>query len=149
MKEIYKNLFIADGAVNLEQFSLHASSFAALKGCGALSIFHGLVRDDDNISALSFNIYESLFIKWFKSFEQKYSDAYFLLAHSIGDVEVSKSSYSACVVSKHRDISLKLFPLFVESFKKEAPIWKFNIINGERIFASKNSFSLPFSGLLA
>ncbi|NLY03768.1 MAG: molybdenum cofactor biosynthesis protein MoaE [Campylobacter sp.] len=117
---------------------------------GAFISFAGIVRDDDNTKALSFDIYEPLLKKWFNECKQRAEKegAYLFFAHSKGDVIVGQSSYLAAVVSKHRKVALKIIDEYVESFKANAPIWKYDIKNGKRIYASKRSQKLPNAGIL-
>ncbi|EAL4060377.1 molybdenum cofactor biosynthesis protein MoaE, partial [Campylobacter jejuni] len=71
-----------------------------------------------------------------------------LFAHSIGDVAVHESSYFAGILSKQRKLGLKLLNEFVEDFKASAPIWKYDVINKERIYAKERSTKLCGAGLL-
>ena len=107
------------------------------KNCGALITFVGIVREEGGISALSFDIYEPILKKWLDAWKEraKKENAYVLFAHSKGDVAVHTSSYVAGVVSPQRKVALRLINEFVEDFKANAPIWKYDVINGERIYA--------------
>jgi len=118
---------------------------------GALITFVGIVREEGDIEALSFDIYKPILVKWFNNWEQKAKskDAIVLMAHSIGDVKVHQSSYISGYVTKHRDVGLTLIRDFVEDFKANAPIWKYDVINGKRVYAEKRSTQLKGSGLLA
>ena len=118
---------------------------------GALITFVGIVREEGDIEALSFDIYKPILVKWFNNWEQKAKskDAIVLMAHSIGDVKVHQSSYISGIVTKHRDVGLTLIRDFVEDFKANAPIWKYDVINGKRVYAEKRSTQLKGSGLLA
>ncbi|MDR3346354.1 MAG: molybdenum cofactor biosynthesis protein MoaE, partial [Campylobacteraceae bacterium] len=44
--------------------------------------------------------------------------------------------------------ALELIDEFVEDFKKKAPIWKYDIKNGERVYAKERSTKLLGAGLL-
>jgi molybdopterin synthase catalytic subunit len=118
---------------------------------GALITFVGIVREEGDIEALSFDIYKPILVKWFNNWEQKAKnkDAIVLMAHSIGDVKVHQSSYISGIVTKHRDVGLTLIRDFVEDFKANAPIWKYDVVNGKRVYAEKRSTQLKGSGLLA
>ena len=72
-----------------------------------------------------------------------------LFAHSKGDVPVHTSSYVAGVVSPQRKVALRLINEFVEDFKANAPIWKYDVINSERIYAKERSQAINGAGLLA
>jgi len=120
------------------------------KNCGALITFVGIVRDEGGISALSFDIYEPILKKWLNNWEQKAAavGAFVRFAHSRGDVAVHETSYIAAVISPQRKVALRLIDEFVEDFKSNAPIWKYDVINGERIYAYKRSQAIAGAGLL-
>ena len=111
----------------------------------------GIVREEGGISALSFDIYEPILKKWLDAWQEraKKENAYVLFAHSKGDVPVHTSSYVAGVVSPQRKVALRLINEFVEDFKANAPIWKYDVINGERIYAKERSQAINGAGLLA
>lgn len=121
------------------------------KNCGALITFVGIVRKEGGISALSFDIYKPILKKWLEAWEEraKKENAYVLFAHSKGDVAVHTSSYVAGVVSPQRKVALRLINEFVEDFKANAPIWKYDVINGERIYAKERSQAINGAGILA
>jgi molybdopterin synthase catalytic subunit len=62
---------------------------------------------------------------------------------------VHESSFIAGVCSPQRKVALKLINEFVEDFKANAPIWKYDLINNERIYALKRSQKLQNAGILA
>ena len=76
-------------------------------------------------------------------------NAIVLMAHSKGDVLNHKSSYIAAVCSPKRRVALELIDEFVEDFKANAPIWKYDIINGTRKYALDRSTEIKGAGLLA
>jgi len=117
---------------------------------GAIITFVGVVRDEDNISGLSFDIYEPILNNWFESWQQKAKEqnAIVLMAHSRGDVLNHQSSYIAAVCSPKRRVALELIDEFVEDFKASAPIWKYDIINNERKYAQERSTKINGAGLL-
>ncbi len=117
---------------------------------GAFIPFIGIVRAENGIEALSFDIYEPLLLKWFKKWENiaKLKGAKVKMAHSIGDVPVHTSSYISAVFSPKRRVALEMIDDFVEDFKANAPIWKYDIINGKRIYAEDRSIPISGSGIL-
>lgn len=119
------------------------------KNYGAFVNFAGIVRDENGISGLSFEIYEPLLESWFKGWQKraKKLNAIVLMAHSKGDVLVHESSYLAAVLSPKRKVALSLINDFVEDFKANAPIWKYDIINGQKIYAKDRSQPVEFAGL--
>lgn len=118
---------------------------------GAIITFIGVVRDENGFTGLSFDIYEPLLLKWFKSWEQKASafGAKVLLAHAKGDVLKHETSYISAVCSKNRKIALALINEFVEDFKANAPIWKYDLKNGEKFYAKERSQAIKGAGILA
>ena len=71
------------------------------------------------------------------------------MAHSRGDVLLHQSSYIAAVFSPKRRVALEFIDEFVENFKASAPIWKYDLKNGKRIYALDRSTAIKGSGLLA
>ena len=118
---------------------------------GAFITFVGIVRDEDNISGLSFDIYEPILKSWFASWQEraKKQEAIVLMAHSLGDVKNHESSYIAAVCSPKRRVALELIDEFVEDFKKNAPIWKYDLINNERVYALNRSTKIAGAGILS
>ena len=118
---------------------------------GAFITFIGTIREEDGIEALSFDIYEPILKTWFESWEQKAKEkgAIVKMAHSIGDVPINKSSYISAVISPKRRVALDLIDEFVEDFKANAPIWKYDVIDGKRVYAKDRSTPMSGAGLLA
>lgn len=161
-------LSLYHGALPTGELYTQWEAIAQSKNCGALSIFSGIVRKEQNldskhsktpalevfennfIKALSFDIYEPLLQKWFNSWQEKAHNmgAYVCMAHSIGDVPCGKSSFMCGIISSHRKVALSLYAEFVEDFKANAPIWKYDVINNQRIYAKERSKTLKGSGIL-
>ncbi|WP_103604685.1 molybdopterin synthase catalytic subunit [Campylobacter concisus] len=142
---------IYDGNLDVQRITNEWYDAFKDKNCGALITFVGIVREEGGISALSFDIYEPILKKWLDAWEEraKKENAYVLFAHSKGDVAVHTSSYVAGVVSPQRKVALRLINEFVEDFKANAPIWKYDVINGERIYAKERSQAINGAGILA
>ncbi|RDU51822.1 molybdenum cofactor biosynthesis protein MoaE [Helicobacter sp. MIT 00-7814] len=106
--------------------------------------------ESQNIEALSFDIYTPLLQKWFESWQERarLTGAQILMAHSLGDVPKGASSYMCAVISSKRKAALSLYEEFIEDFKANAPIWKYDVINGKRIFALSRSTPIQGSGVL-
>lgn len=117
---------------------------------GAFITFVGIVRAEDGISALSFDIYEPVLKQWFDTWQEraKKRGALVKMAHAIGDVRVSQSSYVAAVASPKRRVALELIDEFVEDFKANAPIWKYDVVENERIYAKERSTPMDGAGIL-
>ncbi|WP_348518485.1 molybdenum cofactor biosynthesis protein MoaE [Campylobacter sp. CCS1377] len=141
---------LVNGALEIPQIYTKWYEFAKNKNCGALLTFCGIVREENGIEALSFDIYEPLLKNWFKEWQKRVENdgVILLFAHSIGDVKIHESSYLAGILSKQRKLGLKLINEFVEDFKASAPIWKYDVINKQRIYAKERSSKLCGAGLL-
>lgn len=143
-------LEIHEGDLNVEEITNRWYKHIKDKNCGAFIPFIGIVRDEDGISGLSFDIYEPILQKWFDAWQTKADkdNALLLMAHSRGDVPNHTSSYIAAVVSPQRKVALKLINDFVEDFKANAPIWKYDLIDGKRVYAKDRSMQIKGAGLL-
>ena len=117
---------------------------------GAYIPFVGTVRSEDGIDGLSFDIYEPILHKWFEDWTKKTAvrGAKIKMAHSLGDVMLHESSYIAAVFSPKRRVALELIDEFVEDFKASAPIWKYDLKEGKRIYAKDRSTAISGSGIL-
>lgn len=100
---------------------------------------------------LSFEIYEPLLRSWFSAWQKKAKErgAFLAMAHSRGLVLPGKCSYISAVFSPQRAAALGLFADFVEDFKHNAPIWKYDVINNEKFYAANRSHKLNHAGLLS
>ena len=118
---------------------------------GAYIPFVGTIRAEGGIEALSFDIYEPILQSWFDTWQEQAEreGAIVKMAHAIGDVPVHSSSYISAVFSPRRRVALELIDRFVEDFKANAPIWKYDVIGGERIYAADRSTPMSGAGLLA
>lgn len=117
---------------------------------GAFIPFIGTVREEDGIDGLSFDIYDPILASWFHAWQLKAENlgATVKMAHSRGDVLVHQSSYIAAVFSPKRKVALSLIVEFVEDFKANAPIWKYDLKDGRRIYALERSTAINGSGIL-
>lgn len=123
----------------------------ATKNYGAYITFVGTVRSEGGIDGLSFDIYEPILESWFKTWQEsaKQKGALVKLAHSRGDVLLHESSYVAAVFSPKRRVALELIDEFVEDFKANAPIWKYDLRDKKRIYAQERSTAIKGSGILS
>ena len=117
---------------------------------GAYIPFVGTVRSEDGIDGLSFDIYEPILKSWFEAWQEKAKakGAIIKMAHSKGDVMLHESSYIASVFSPKRRVALEFIDEFVEDFKASAPIWKYDLIDGKRVYAKDRSTAIKGSGIL-
>ena len=136
--------------LNVEEISARWYRESLNLNYGAFITFIGTIRSENNIEALSFDIYEPILKSWFEAWQEraKKRGAIVKMAHSIGDVPVSKSSYIAAVISPKRRVALELIDEFVEDFKANAPIWKYDVIDGKRVYAKDRSTAMDGAGIL-
>lgn len=123
----------------------------AASNYGAYIPFVGIIRAEDGIEALSFDIYEPILKKWFDEWQARAMarGAIVKMAHAVGNVPIHTSSYVSAVFSPKRRVALELIEEFVEDFKANAPIWKYDVKNGKRIYAEDRSTPMDGAGLLA
>ena len=143
-------LELFDGPLPVEDILTRWYKEEARSNYGAYIPFIGTVREESGIEALSFDIYEPILQSWFDAWQAKARSAGAVLkmAHSRGDVPVHTSSYIAAVFSPKRRVALEMIEAFVEDFKASAPIWKYDIKAGKRLYAEDRSTPMPGSGLL-
>ncbi len=122
----------------------------ATNNYGAFIPFVGTVREENGIDGLSFDIYEPILTSWFEAWQEKakVKNALLKMAHSQGDVLVHQSSYISAVFSPKRRVALEMIEEFVEDFKANAPIWKYDLKDGQRIYAKDRSTAIQGSGIL-
>ena len=144
-------LSIYDGALDVPTLLKEWYEDEQESNYGAYIPFVGTVRSEDGIDGLSFDIYEPILESWFNSWQQKAKQkgAKIKMAHSRGDVLLHQSSYIAAVFSPKRRVALEFIDEFVEDFKASAPIWKYDMIDGKRVYAKDRSTAISGSGLLA
>ena len=143
-------LELYDGALNVPEILSRWYGEEASNNYGAYIPFVGTVRAEDGIDGLSFDVYEPILKSWFDAWVAKAAPlgATLKMAHSRGDVLLHESSYIAAVFSPKRRVALETIEAFVEDFKASAPIWKYDLKNGERLYARDRSTPIAGSGLL-
>jgi len=144
-------LLLVEGALDVPKILKEWYEEESESNYGAYIPFVGTVRSEDGIDGLSFDIYEPILNSWFASWQEKAKEkgAIIKMAHSKGDVMLHESSYIAAVFSPKRRVALEFIDEFVEDFKASAPIWKYDLLQGERVYAKERSTAIAGSGLLA
>jgi molybdopterin synthase catalytic subunit len=144
-------LDLYNGSLNVPKILQEWYEEEATSNYGAYIPFVGTVRAEDEIEGLSFDIYEPILNSWFRAWQEKAKEkgAIIKMAHSRGDVMLHESSYIAAVFSPKRRVALEFIDEFVEDFKASAPIWKYDLKDGKRIYAKDRSTAIKGSGLLA
>ena len=143
-------LYLFNGPLDVPTILKEWYEEEATSNYGAYIPFVGTVRSEDEIDGLSFDIYEPILEKWFNDWQKKAKEkgAIIKMAHSRGDVMLHESSYIAAVFSPKRRVSLEFIDEFVEDFKASAPIWKYDLRDGQRIYAKDRSTAIKGSGIL-
>jgi len=144
-------VLIYEGPIDIENLLSRWYSAEHNKNYGAMVSFVGTVRKEGDIEALSFDIYRPILEKWFEEWSKRLKNkgGVIAMAHSEGDVPVHKSSFACAIFSRKRRIALKMLDEFVEDFKANAPIWKYDVIDGKRVYAKERSTPIKGYGLLA
>ncbi|MDE7317283.1 MAG: molybdenum cofactor biosynthesis protein MoaE [Helicobacter sp.] len=145
-------LLIMDGNLPLKTLYARYNRLAKANNKGAVAHFTGFVRQEGEMNktdGLVFELYEPLLVQWFSAHKERLeSDNVFVcMAHSRGFVPVGKSSFSVCLIAKQRASVLNELANFVEDFKQNAPIWKYDSIAGQQIFERTRAKPLQGSGL--
>ena len=144
-------VLIYKGPIEVEELLSRWYEAERNKNFGAMVSFVGTIREEDGIEALSFDIYRPVLERWFGEWKKRLAEkgALLVMAHSEGDVPVHKSSFACAVFSPRRRVALEMLDAFVEDFKANAPIWKYDVIGGKRVYAAERSTPMAGSGLLA
>ncbi len=144
-------LELYNGSLDVKSIQNRWFDLVKEKNHGALITFIGIVRDEDEIDGLSFDIYEPILKKWFSNWQDKLkqNNGEVFMAHSIGDVFLHQSSFMCAISSPKRRVSLEMIDSFVEDFKANAPIWKYDLKNKKRIFIKNRGKKLENSGVLS
>ncbi len=144
-------VLIYKGPIEVEALLSRWYSAEHNRNYGAMVTFVGTVREEGGIEALSFDIYRPLLDRWFEEWRERLAEkgALLAMAHSEGDVPVHTSSFACAIFSPKRRLALEMLDAFVEDFKANAPIWKYDVIEGRRIYAAERSTPMAGSGLLA
>jgi molybdopterin synthase catalytic subunit len=148
--DVDNKLLLVQGNLDVQTITNNWYNEFKTSNYGAIITFVGVVRDENQIDGLSFDIYEPILYEWFNQWQQKAQkqNAIVLMAHSIGDVLNHQSSYIAGICSPKRRVALELIDEFVEDFKASAPIWKYDIIKGKREYALDRSTKIKGAGIL-
>ncbi len=143
-------LELYEGALNVPEILQRWYAEESANNYGAYIPFVGTVREEDGIEGLSFDVYEPILTSWFEAWIAKAAPmgATLKMAHSKGDVLVHESSYIAAVFSPKRRVALETIEAFVEDFKASAPIWKYDLKDGERVYARDRSTPIAGAGVL-
>ncbi|GAA9742036.1 hypothetical protein VN0139_06180 [Helicobacter pylori] len=107
-------LKIIQGALDTDKLLKAYQEEACMKNFGAFCVFVGIVRGEDNIQGLSFDIYEALLKTWFEKWHYKAKDLGVVLkmAHSLGDVLIGQKLIFMRFNGKEQKKCLRTIPRF-------------------------------------
>ena len=96
---VVDSLELYEGPLEIESIFSKWLHEEAESNYGAYIPFVGTIRAEDEIDALSFDIYKPVLQKWFNDWEERAAKrgAKVKMAHAIGDVPVHASSYISAV----------------------------------------------------
>jgi molybdopterin synthase catalytic subunit len=102
-----------------------------LEGAGALIVFEGIVRDLENgeaIAGLEYSTYEPMAQQMLHRIAAGIAERRGVLAmrieHSRGLVPVGQVSFRLTVGSPHRKEAIAAMDEFIDTMKRDVPIWK-------------------------
>lgn len=108
-----------------------------VSGAGAVVCFEGIVRPregDAAITALEYEAYEPMASKMLSRLAAEATERFGLLGvvveHSVGRVDAGACSFRLQIGSKHRKEGLAAMDWFIDTMKRDVPIWKSPIFAG-------------------
>jgi molybdopterin synthase catalytic subunit len=109
-----------------------------LPGAGAIITFEGIVRGEEDgrsIAALDYRTYEPMAQNMLEQIGQNLADRYGLFAirieHSRGPVPAGHASFRLTVISRHRKQAISAMDEFIDTMKRDVPIWKMPVFREE------------------
>lgn len=110
---------------------LSAARPLACEGAGAIVVFEGVVRAEEDgrtIAALLYEAYEPMASAMLAQLAEAVAQRHGLLSvrveHSRGRVPVGQCSFRLQVASRHRKAALAAMDEFIDRMKADVPIWK-------------------------
>ena len=97
--------------------------------CGALVMFHGIVRDHDGgrgVAALDYRAHPEAerFLAECVASESERTGLRLAAAHRVGELRIGDAALVAAASAPHRDEAFAAIERLVERIKAEVPIWK-------------------------
>lgn len=116
---------VVDGPI--DEVAIRAAVDAA--DCGALVMFHGIVRDHDGgrgVSALDYQAHPEAerFIAECVASESERTGLRLAAVHRVGALQIGDPALVAAAAAPHRAEAFAAIEQLVERIKREVPIWK-------------------------
>lgn len=108
-------------------------NWAAIKSCGAVVVFSGIVRDNaegrTDVTSLTYEAYEDQVVPKLEiianEMRSRWSDlGRIALIHRVGKLELTESSVLVVVSSPHRSEAFAAAKYAIDALKIGVPIWK-------------------------
>jgi molybdopterin synthase catalytic subunit len=132
-----QNHDIVEHAIDTESVITKAASPKA----GAISTFHGVVRDNSlgrNVLYLYYEAYPPMAIREMQKIEDEIRAKWDVIAvaitHRIGRVEIGEASVVIAVSSAHRRDAIEACHFAIDRLKQTVPIWKKEYWEGGEIW---------------
>lgn len=110
-------------------------------GCGAVTTFLGLVRDQNagrRVLRLDYEAYEPLALRAFEQIErearERWPSARLAIHHRIGRLAIGDASVAIAAASPHRAEAFAASRYAIERIKQIAPIWKHEHFEGGEVW---------------
>ena len=114
---------------------------AASPAAGAISTFHGVVRDNSlgrKVLYLDYEAYPPMALKEMEKIEveirQKWKIEKIAISHRIGRCEVGEASVLIAVSSPHRREAIEACHYAIDRLKQTVPIWKKEFWEGGEVW---------------
>jgi molybdopterin synthase catalytic subunit len=115
-----------------------AYDWAVVRGCGAVVLFSGTVRDHavddqgelrDNVQSLTYEAYEDQVVPRFEAIEAELRQRWpetgrVVVLHRTGQLDLGESSVIVVVSAPHRAEAFEAARYAIDALKVSAPIWK-------------------------
>jgi molybdopterin synthase catalytic subunit len=117
------------------------SAAVAAPACGAVSLFVGVVRQENlgrRVTHLDYEAYAPLAIKSFEQIDREAAErwpaARLAIAHRVGRLAIGEASVVIAAASPHRADAFAAARYAIERLKQIAPIWKHEHFEGGEVW---------------
>lgn len=99
--------------------------------CGAIVVFLGTVRNENDgsrVSGMTYEAYPEMALRAMKTIgkdlERDFGVRRYAIVHRAGELKLSEVSAAIVVASPHRDAAFRAARFAIEAIKHRVPIWK-------------------------
>jgi molybdopterin synthase catalytic subunit len=126
-------LKVTDQAIDLQE----ALEYVRDPSCGAVAIFEGNIREQNQgtrVYALEYEVYHRLLANECETIYREICERWkihrVIIVQRVGLLNVGETGVVICVSSGHRREALDALDYAIEEFKKRAPVWKKEHVEG-------------------